>query len=169
MIKKAAVLIFIYNKSILFIKRNKNLNIHPGEVSFPGGIFDDKYDDSFMDTALRETEEEIGVKPDNIVILGKMNHFQTLVTHIDVIPFIGKSKKEKLVFNICKEEVEKILIVPIEHLLNDKFKVKVPLRINGKVYYNTFYYYKNNLIWGATSRILDEFLKDKRILNHVLE
>ncbi len=168
MTKKAAVLIIIYNKSIIFIKRNKDLKIHPGEISFPGGTFDEKYDNSLLDTALRETNEEIGIKSDDIVILGEMDPFQTLVTNINVVPFIAKSKRENLEFYICPDEVEKILIVPIKHLLDNKFKVKVPLKFHGQLYYNTFYYYKNNLIWGATSRILDEFLKNKRILNQVL-
>ena len=60
---------------------------------------------------------------------------------------------------INKREVEKIIFVPVEHLIDEKYKVKVPLKINSKKYLNTFYYYKNNLIWGATSRILDNFLK----------
>ena len=166
--KKAAVLIFIYNHSIIFIKRNRNLKIHPGEVSFPGGTFDHNFDTTLLDTALRETEEEIGIKKENIEVIGKMKEFETLVTHIKVTPFIAKSKKEKLNFKICRDEVEKIIIVPIKHLQDKRYKVVVPLKFKGKYFPNTFYYFNNNLIWGATSRILDDFLKDKKTLNQIL-
>ncbi len=167
-LKKAAVLIFIYNHSIVFIKRNKNLKIHPGEVSFPGGTFDQNFDTNLLDTALRETEEEIGIRKDEIEILGKMKEFETLVTHIKVTPFIGKSRKDKLNFKICRDEVEKTIIVPIKHLLDNRYKVVVPLKFKGKIFLNTFYYFNNNLIWGATSRILDNFLNDKKTLNQIL-
>ena len=156
--KTAAVLILIYRDSIVFIKRNKNLKIHPGEISFPGGVYE-KRDKNLLNTALRETEEEIGIKAEEIEITGKMKPFETLVTQIRVIPFIGKSKKDELKFKINKKEVENILIVPVKHLRNEKNKVIVPIKFKDKMFLNTFYYYKNNLIWGATSRILDEFLK----------
>ncbi len=162
--KIAAVLILVYNRSIVFIKRNKKLKVHPGEISFPGGIFEPK-DKHLLNTALRETFEEIGIDPVCIKIIGKMKTFETLVTRIKVTPFIGISKEKKLNFFINKKEVEDILIIPILHLLDNKNKVIVPLKFNDKIYYNTFYYYNNNLIWGATSRILDEFLKDKNTLN----
>ncbi len=158
--KLASVLILIYNNSILFTKRNKNLKIHPGEVSFPGGRFDPQLDKNLLDTALRETEEEIGVTRDKIEIIDRMKPFYTLITDIKVIPYIGKLKIAKFNFKLNENEVEKIIIIPIKHLLNPKFKVRVPLKFRGEILYNTFYYYKNYLIWGATSRILDVFLNE---------
>ena len=156
--KKAAVLILIYQNSIVFIKRNKNLKIHPGEISFPGGTFDKKTDNNLTDTVKREVFEEIGVSAENYKIVKKLRDFHTLITNIQVTPFVAISKNNNLKFKKNETEVEDILLIPVAHLLNDKFKVSVPLKFNNEIYYNTFYYYKGNLIWGATSRILDEFL-----------
>ena len=165
--KKAAVLILIYKNSIVFIKRNKNLKIHPGEISFPGGTFDKRFDKDLKDTAIRETYEEIGISPDEYKIIKKMHNFYTLITNIEVIPFVAKSNKKELNFKINNSEVEDILIIPIAHLIDARNKVVVPIKFNGKLMNNTFYYYKNNLIWGATSRILDEFLAKKETLNQL--
>ena len=143
---------------MLFIKRNGNLSKHAGEVSFPGGKFDKNNDKTLLQTAKREVFEEIGIKENCYTITKKLPEEHTVATNFIVSPFIAKTKAP-LMFKINEREVEEIIMVPINHLKNKKFKIKVPLKINGKIFFNTFYYYKKHLIWGATSRILDNFLK----------
>jgi 8-oxo-dGTP pyrophosphatase MutT (NUDIX family) len=158
---KAAVLLPIYKKNILFIKRNRYLKKHPGEISFPGGKFDHNKDKTFIDTAIRETEEEIGIDRSNIKIIAKLPVERTVSTNFLVYSYVAKINSNN--FNINFNEVEKVILIPIKHLNNDKFKQVVPLKINGEIFYNTFYYYKNYLIWGATSRILDNFFRNIKL------
>ncbi len=158
--KVASVLIINFKGSIIFIKRNRNLKNHPGEISFPGGMFDFKKDKDLLDTALRETYEEVGIKKEDLEVIGRLKKFKTVITNIEVHPFVANLNKENYSFKLNSFEVEEILLIPIKELINPKNKVVVPIKLDGKIYPNTFYYYKNNLIWGATSRILDEFLKN---------
>ena len=155
----AVLLLIVDNDKILFIKRAEHLRNHAGEVSFPGGKFDKNADKNLTDTAIREAKEEIGITNDRFRITGKLPPEYTVSTNFKVYTYIAEVKNP-VKWNINKKEVDRILLVPIAHLQNAKFKVKVPIKIKGKQYLNTFYYYKNYLIWGATSRILDNFLNN---------
>ncbi len=159
MIQSAVLLLILNNNDILFIKRNRNLKFHSGEISFPGGKFDESTDKSFVETAQRETFEEIGLTKDNYSILYELKPEKTVSTNFIVHTFIAKVISDNLNFKINKKEVEEIITIPINHFFNPKYKVKVPLKLEGKTYLNTFYYFRNYMIWGATSRILDNFLK----------
>ncbi len=155
----AAVLLIVHNKHIIFIKRNKNLKKHSGEVSFPGGKFEKNIDESYLDTAIRETKEEIGLEKKYYKVLYELPVQVTVSTNFLVHTFVVETNVSKINFKINSAEVEEILLIPINHFFNKKIKVKVPLKIENKFFLNTFYYYKNYLIWGATSRILDSFLE----------
>ncbi len=156
----AAVLLLVIEKDkILFIKRNAHLSKHAGEVSFPGGKFDEKTDKNLLETAKREVLEEIGLSDSHYNVKGELSPEHTVSTNFLVHTYIAETLTIPK-FNINKKEVEKIILVPIKHLKNKRYHVKVPLKLNEKLYFNTFYYYKKHLIWGATSRILDNFLKN---------
>ncbi len=156
---EAAVLLIIYNNKIIFIKRRADLKQHSGEVSFPGGKFDPEVDNSLMETAIREVEEEIGLCRDYYKILYELPVQQTVSTNFLVHTFVAKTIRDNIDFKINCAEVERIILIPVNHFFNEKRKVKVPLKFNNSVYLNTFYYFENYLIWGATSRILDTFLE----------
>jgi 8-oxo-dGTP pyrophosphatase MutT (NUDIX family) len=155
----AAVLLIIHNSQIIFIKRTENLKQHSGEVSFPGGKFDPELDRNFLDTAIREVEEEIGLKKNYYEIIDKLPVQNTVSSNFLVHTYVAKTLKKEVSLKINKSEVKRVILIPINHFFNSKIKAKVPLKINGKLYFNTFYYYKEYLIWGATSRILDTFLQ----------
>ena len=165
MIQSAVLLLILKNNTILFIKRNRNLKFHSGEISFPGGKYDKSSDNSLIETAQRETFEEIGIKKDNYTILHELAPEKTVSTNFIVHTFIAKANIENLDFKLNHKEVEEIITIPVNHFLNSKYKVKVPLKLAGRLYFNTFYYFKNYLIWGATSRILDNFLNFYSINN----
>jgi 8-oxo-dGTP pyrophosphatase MutT (NUDIX family) len=102
---------------LLFEKRSTEVR-QPGEISFPGGHFETSKDKDFMDTAIRETIEELGIAANKITILGKLG---TLVTPMGIIveTYIGKLEIESLEeLKYDSKEVDKIFIVPLEFFYN---------------------------------------------------
>lgn len=104
---------------LLFEKRSTEVR-QPGEISFPGGHFEISKDKDFMDTAIRETVEELGIAANKITILGKLG---TLVTPMGIIveTYIGKLEIESLnELKYDNKEVDKIFIVPLEFFFNNE-------------------------------------------------
>jgi 8-oxo-dGTP pyrophosphatase MutT (NUDIX family) len=104
---------------LLFEKRSTEVR-QPGEISFPGGHFEISKDKDFMDTAIRETVEELGIAANKITILGKLG---TLVTPMGIIveTYIGKLQIESLnELKYDSKEVDKIFIVPLELFFNNE-------------------------------------------------
>jgi ADP-ribose pyrophosphatase YjhB (NUDIX family) len=145
--------------SILLTKRSSYLKNHAGEISFPGGKFSPSIDKSFLDTAIRETYEEIGIKINKKQIIGYLCPTYTYTSKILIYPFIALEGKmsDKLQPN---SEVEQIINVPIE-------KIKTCLSVDEYYSNKNFKMYKfiidGHIIWGATARILKDLL-DKLIL-----
>jgi coenzyme A diphosphatase NUDT7 len=104
---------------VLFQKRSSNVR-QPGEVSFPGGHFDSRYDNDFLSTSIRETCEELGIDKNSIDVLGSIG---TLVAPIGVIveAYLGilniKSLDE---LKIERKEVERVFVIPLEYFINNK-------------------------------------------------
>lgn len=104
---------------LLFEKRSTEVR-QPGEISFPGGHFETSKDKDFMDTAIRETIEELGIAANKITILGKLG---TLVTPMGIIveTYIGKLEIESLEeLKYDSKEVDKIFLVPLESFYNNE-------------------------------------------------
>ncbi len=147
---------------VIIHRANKGLK-HRGEMSFPGGKFDTKLDKSLEDTALRETEEEIGVTKDKVKILGCLHDFPTMSQYI-ITPFIGIINKDQ---ELIKEEreVQAIIKVPINFFVSRKNFREQTFDLKGKklpVFY--FNYYdnitnKNYTIWGATAYMIVSFIE----------
>lgn len=164
----AAVLILIYQKdeSIFFvlIKRKDYDGHHGGQVSFPGGK--KEKGETIKETALRETEEEIGIEKDSISILGTLSQVYIPPSNFLITPFIGYINHVPH-FKIQEREVEYIIEVPIEQLLkesNVKIK-KIPLTKYAKVNIDMeapYFELNKQIVWGATALVLSEF---KDILN----
>ena len=103
---------------ILFTKRSSNLSTHSGEVSFPGGKWEEQ-DESLFDTALRESYEEIGLKQNNMIKLGSLNFL--LSRHkVEVNPFVGYLETEQVFEG--NYEIDTIFTVPISFLTNPKIE-----------------------------------------------
>jgi 8-oxo-dGTP pyrophosphatase MutT (NUDIX family) len=165
---KAAVLFSIIphvNKpyELILIHRSNMGTRHRGEMSFPGGKFDPREDNSLRDTVLRETEEEIGVPRNHVKIIGCLNDFPTISSFI-VTPYLGLINKEQRLIR-DEREVQKILKVPIDFFLNkinfseQEFSVadeKFP------VFYFNYFNEENGqiyTIWGATAFLITHFLE----------
>jgi 8-oxo-dGTP pyrophosphatase MutT (NUDIX family) len=155
----ASILIPLYEKNdityLLFTKRTDKVRHHKGQICFPGGKFDFG-DNDLKTTALRETYEEIGIKEQDITLLGKINNMVT-ITNFIVSPFVG-SFPYPYNFIISQDEIEEIIEVPLYHFL-DKKNFKEEAREINEIQYPIYYYYFNNhVIWGVTGKILFDFI-----------
>ena len=158
--KKAGVLILLLHENdkddmrILFTKRSANLSTHSGEVSFPGGKWEEQ-DESLFDTAVRESYEEIGLKQNNMIKLGSLNFL--LSRHkVEVNPFVGYLET-KQVFE-GNYEIDTIFTVPISFLTNpENISYKEFNRKDLKVSIPSWVY-NGNHIWGLTAMITADFL-----------
>ncbi|MFC1989671.1 NUDIX hydrolase [Chloroflexota bacterium] len=156
----SAVLIPIYRKQgeyyILFTKRTEIVKDHKGQISFPGGAYEN-YDDTLLDTALRETTEEIGLPAEKVKLLGELDDFPTSTSNYIISPFVG-AIQWPYPLKIDPIEVDEIIEIPISALL-DKDCVSLETEIiDGQEATAYFYNYQGNVVWGATARILTQLL-----------
>jgi 8-oxo-dGTP pyrophosphatase MutT (NUDIX family) len=156
----SAVLIPIYKHDgqyyIVFIKRTNKVKTHKGQISFPGGMRD-KGDKTLRDTALRESVEEIGLRQEDIAILGELDDEITTTSNFIVTPFIA-SVPYPYHFTPNKAEVAKIISVPVTALLDKDNRKPETETLSGKKVESFAYYYRGTRIWGATARILNKLL-----------
>lgn len=172
----ASVLLLLYldcNDNIMFplIKRTNYRGTHGGQISLPGGKLENN--ESLKNTAIRETEEEIGVNKNSIKLLGKLTQVYTPPSNFLITPFVGFVNKKPKYF-INKREVDFVFDVNIKDLIDDssvKTK-KIPITKYEKenMYIKAPYYdLENQIVWGATALILSEFkdilLNSKTIVN----
>jgi len=158
---KAGVLILLFPKPVelytVFMKRPKYEGVHSDQISFPGGKFE-KFDQSLTDTAIRETNEEIGVPAKNIQVIGTLSPLFIPVSEIEVFPTVGFCSL-KPVFKIDPSEVDYLIEESLDNLLNPEIKRIKPY--SGEKFTGQIPYYdvKGNHVWGATAMILSEFLE----------
>ncbi|MHA1670360.1 MAG: NUDIX hydrolase [Promethearchaeota archaeon] len=152
------------NKSyeLILIHRSNRGTLHRGEMSFPGGKFEFIKDKSMRDTALRETEEEIGVSREKIKILGCLNDFPTMTKYI-ITPYVGIIDKDaKLVRQ--KREVQKIIKIPIDFFINKQSFREQAIEIEGIKFPIFYFNYKDkedelHTVWGATAYMIVNFIE----------
>ena len=141
--------------SVVFTRRSVALPRHAGQISFPGGLPHDG-DASLAATALRETEEEIGVAPSAFEVMGSLAPVHTFVSGILIVPFVGMLT-ERPVFSPLAAEVAEVLEYPLARLAQAETEVEFP---RGEHVYRGFAYEMDgNTIWGATARILHELIE----------
>lgn len=157
----SAVLIPIYKNDgqyhIVFIKRTNKVKTHKGQISFPGGNRD-KGDKTLLATALRESEEEIGLRQADAAILGELDDEITTTSNYIVTPFVAMIPwPYRLTPN--HDEVDKIISIPIAALLEKDCLKPDTEKYHGKKMASFAYYYQKTKIWGATARILKKLLE----------
>lgn len=154
--KPASVLIPFYETdaglSLVFMMRPDYPGAHGAQISFPGGKRDPGDADD-LDTALRETEEEIGVRQEDIEIWGRLSTFQTNVSAYCVTPFVGRIPYP-YDLKPDPEEVERLIIVPFSRILDPDNSTYGDFEFRGYTFPSYMYYYKEDVIWGFTARIL---------------
>jgi 8-oxo-dGTP pyrophosphatase MutT (NUDIX family) len=155
--RKAAVLIIVHSKNtiphVFLTRRSSKLKYHTGEISFPGGRYSKGEDVSILDTALRETREEIGLYFKSIDILGSLQTVYTLTSNFTIVPFITiqESIPEPKVF---ASEVECVVDVPLQETLATVEPDIEHYHISQEGVYK--FTYQRFVIWGATARILKQ-------------
>ncbi len=156
---RAAVLIPLFAKEggchILFTRRSDQVKHHKGQISFPGGAFDNE-DEDLERTALREAFEEIGVKEKDVQVLGALDDIVTSSEFV-VTPYVGIIPYPYS-FQLSAVEIAELIIVPLASLLEpDSFAEREIIDYDFKKVVES-YQHDRHIIWGATARILKQFL-----------
>jgi 8-oxo-dGTP pyrophosphatase MutT (NUDIX family) len=146
---------------VLFTKRTQTVKVHKGQISFPGGV-QDSHDQNLLATALREAQEEIGLKPEDVEILGALDPIATVTTGFQVYTFVGLIPYP-YIFQPNGREVAEILIVPLHFLADDSQWSRRSYHAGDQPFEAYFISYENYRIWGATARILKTFFEKNGI------
>ena len=156
---EAAVLVPIYihdgELHLVFTKRREELRRHAGEISFPGGRRDEGERD-LVQTALREAEEEIGLPRDCVEVVGALQPTPTIATGYAVYPFVGIIDPGRE-WTISPREVALVLELSLSELRAGRARRRLLRR--GLPIRTDTYLVGDNLIWGATARILADLLE----------
>jgi 8-oxo-dGTP pyrophosphatase MutT (NUDIX family) len=161
--RKAAVLIPLFQEDkiwkVLFTKRSQTVQDHKGQVSFPGGAFE-WIDKDLEATALRETEEEIGIPKSQIKILGRMNSFPSISNYL-ITPVVGLIAFPFQI-RMAEEEVDRVFTVRLDWLADSlNYEERDYKRSDGKIEKVIFYKdIDGELLWGITARILVRFITE---------
>ncbi|HEY6008853.1 MAG TPA: CoA pyrophosphatase [Geobacteraceae bacterium] len=141
--------------SVLFTKRTEHLHHHRGEISFPGGVCQPEDADS-LQTALRETEEEVGIRAEAVRVLGVLDDFYSIHNYL-VTPYVGVVAAD-YPLRINPDEIERIIEVPLPHLLRPEIFRSEDWSWKGRQQPVHFYTWGTDEIWGLTAAILKQFL-----------
>lgn len=152
--REAAVLVPIYpdpDPTVIFTVRTETLPHHKGQISFPGGSIDES-DASPEAAALREAHEEIGLDPDGVSVVGRLDDTPTFVTGYVVSPIVGfLQQRPELSPNPA--EVAEILEVPLDALVDD-IRREPGFTERGRTFPTEAWVWNGHIIWGVTARLL---------------
>ena len=154
--KLASVLVVIYGTEpyVLMTEKPKHLKFHAGEISFPGGKLDTS-DSDLLETALRETREEIGLDIPREKVIGQLAPVTTLNSGFTIIPFVAiVDEISKLTANA---EVEKIFEIPLHPFL--KTMADDPDPNHHSIQEMFIFSFEDKTIWGASARVLNQIVK----------
>lgn len=156
---RAGVLLPLFCKDgsyhILFTRRTDKVKHHKGEISFPGGGYDSS-DGDLTTTALREAHEEVGLKPQDVQLLGELDEVMTMTDFI-VSPFVGLIPYPYS-FVPSHEEIAEIIILPLFGFLKEGVLSEEDWRYGDETARVYTYHCGRHVIWGATAKILRQFL-----------
>ena len=159
-IRKAAVMIPLFRSDkqdcILLTVRSTYEGVHSGQVSFPGGKFDENESDP-IHVALREMEEEVGIKAEHVQIIGKLSPLFIPVSKIHVQPVIAWVSEPNWTAN--SHEVAQILEVPIQQFFQGNVIQKKSMEFSPGIPVEVPYFdIQGHVVWGATAMIISELL-----------
>lgn len=156
--RPAAVMMLLMNKNneanVFLTKRTNTVRTHKGQVSFPGGAWE-KGDKNLLETALRETYEETGIKPDDVKVIGEFDEFIS-ISDFHVSTFVG-SISYPYEYRINSYEIEEYLEAPLSIFYKKEYNKIEYYQYNNENIANYYYNYMNFSIWGLTARILTLF------------
>ena len=149
---------------ILYTVRTDTMSSHKGQISFPGGKQDEG--ESINDCALRETFEEVGIKRNDVTIIGSMPLYPSLISRFFITPVIAYFKKPFDLKNIKANpgEVHEVFRAPISELIKKEGVVKTEREFQGIPYPLYEFFYKEHRIWGITAHLTFNLLRRLDIL-----
>jgi 8-oxo-dGTP pyrophosphatase MutT (NUDIX family) len=156
----AAVLVplFITSRAgpphVVLTRRRADLRRHAGEISFPGGRKDPD-DADLAATALREADEEIGLQPSAVRMLGELPAVSTFATGYEIHPFVGAIEPGQQ-WRVSAREVDAVLELPLHGLRESRTRTRMERR--GITFETDAYVLDGHLVWGATFRIIETLL-----------
>jgi 8-oxo-dGTP pyrophosphatase MutT (NUDIX family) len=155
----AAVLVALFEHEgelrVVLTRRRADLRRHAGEISFPGGRADPG-DVDLRATALREAEEEVGLLREQVSIVGGLRPTTTFVTNYAIHPFVGLFAGERR-WELSPLEVDAVLEPSLLSVRESRTRARVERR--GFAFETDAYLFDEQLVWGATARILDDLLE----------
>ncbi len=143
---------------LLFTRRTDTVLTHKGQISFPGGQ-QEEIDVETVETALRESYEEIGLEPSRVTVLGELDDVFTSVSGFVITPVVGLVEGNIDDLRPAPDEVKSLLIVPVTTLLEPEVHTTESRAFEGQRYRIHYYRVGDDVIWGATGRIVYQFLK----------
>ena len=163
----AAVLIPLFYKEghihILFTQRSEQVIHHKGQICFPGGSYQSS-DATLLQTALRETEEEIGLVAKDVEILGELDDSSTITSRYVISPFVALIPYP-YTFKPNHNEIKQIFSIPLSELTSE-IHLQQSYPDSGKQYpISYFYHYEEHIIWGVTARILNQLIELLKLRN----
>lgn len=155
----AAVLVPLFEHDgelrVVLTRRRADLRRHAGEISFPGGRFETG-DGDLRATALREAEEEVGLPSSRVTLVGALERTSTFVTNYLIHPFVGMFAGERR-WELSPLEVDAVLEPTLEQVRSGKTRTRMERR--GFQFETDAYVFDDELVWGATARILDNLFE----------
>ncbi len=157
--RMGAVLILLFEEDdhlkTILIQRAQYDGVHSGQIAFPGGKKEG--DETLEQTALREAEEEVGVRQADIQILGRLTELYIPPSNFLVHPFVG-SINYKPLFIPQSDEIDGLIEVAVDTLLDESKRSEKDIELsNGKIVQTPVYEIQNKIIWGATAMMISEF------------
>lgn len=159
---RAGVLIPLLSRGqgveLLLTRRTDTVLTHKGQISFPGGQREEG-DAEVVETALRESYEEIGLEPSRVSVLGELDDVFTAVSSFVITPVVGWVEGRIDDLRPAPDEVRSLLVVPIARLLDPAVHTTETRSVGEQDYRIHYYTVGDDVIWGATGRIVYQFLK----------
>lgn len=158
---RAAVLIALLpydDPEVVLTVRSQQVEHHKGEISFPGGALD-SLDEHPMAAALREADEEVGLRAEHVEVLAEQSHYRTM-SDFHVTPYIGIIDRAPYPFRPLAVEVGEIITPSLTHLLDPTNITYEQRERDGQIFHMREYWYEGHRIFGATATMLGRFLDD---------
>lgn len=157
-----AVLLLLYvdrqvgSQHIVLTKRRHTLKHHPGQISLPGG--QQEPGESLEMTSLRESQEEIGIQPQQISIIGQLNNVYIPPSDYTITPFVGWCEAP-IQFVKCRQEVEQVLLVDLIELMEPENLRFGTIASEQRELDASFFAVGEHQVWGATAVVINEFIE----------
>ncbi|MFV0522553.1 MAG: NUDIX hydrolase [Mangrovibacterium sp.] len=158
--KHSAVLILLYSENnqlyTYLIERSTNMKHHPGEIGFPGGAIEEHED--IISAAIRESEEEIGLKKNQSVVIRDLSPIYVPASKFIIHPFVAWTEQKNFIIT-SPDEINRIIRFPIHDFLNDNKVTQTKVKVGNEYLDVPAYVSDYNIIWGATAMILSELME----------